>query len=166
MLLGLLFVWSSHKLQNHAAFFSRTYFLHILVFLQVNNAGQMPGIAHMIQGTTQNLSPFGISQVLVFHECCGTRFQLFQLYPYTRWFTLSQIGALSLMQVQPMTQQVVWLLIRLWCYVHSKAYMSLWQFLFSCSKRLQGMLGECMLAGFLLLLTSRFSIWTPHPYKI
>ncbi|MCH99067.1 splicing factor U2af large subunit B-like, partial [Trifolium medium] len=37
----------------------------------------MPGIAHMIQGATQNFSPYGISQ----------------------------IGALSLMQVQPMTQQ-------------------------------------------------------------
>ncbi|KAK2393510.1 hypothetical protein P8452_15493 [Trifolium repens] len=40
-------------------------------------SGQMPGIAHMIQGATQNFSPYGISQ----------------------------IGALSLMQVQPMTQQ-------------------------------------------------------------
>ncbi|KAJ1381908.1 U2 snRNP auxilliary factor, large subunit, splicing factor [Sesbania bispinosa] len=40
-------------------------------------SGQMLGITHMIQGTAQNLSPFGISQ----------------------------IGSLSLMQVQPMTQQ-------------------------------------------------------------
>ncbi|KAL5096674.1 hypothetical protein RYX36_001001 [Vicia faba] len=40
-------------------------------------SGQMPGIAHTIQGATQNFSPYGISQ----------------------------IGALSLMQVQPMTQQ-------------------------------------------------------------
>ncbi|KAK7327907.1 hypothetical protein VNO77_22000 [Canavalia gladiata] len=45
--------------------------------VSVNNAGEMPGITHMIQGTAPNLSPFGISQ----------------------------IGALSLMQIQPMTQQ-------------------------------------------------------------
>ncbi|CAL5183413.1 unnamed protein product [Lathyrus oleraceus] len=40
-------------------------------------SGQMPGIAHTIQGATHNFSPYG----------------------------MSQIGALSLMQVQPMTQQ-------------------------------------------------------------
>jgi hypothetical protein len=45
-------------------------------FIKVNNAGQMPGIAHMIQGATQNFSPYGISQVLVFHDCAPD-FQLF-----------------------------------------------------------------------------------------
>jgi hypothetical protein len=39
-------------------------------------SGQMPGIAHMIQGATQNFSPYGISQVLVFHDCAPD-FQLF-----------------------------------------------------------------------------------------
>lgn len=55
--------------------FSLQLIFYVLLFLlRVSNAGQMPGIAHMIQGATQNFSPYGISQVLVFHDCCGTRF--------------------------------------------------------------------------------------------
>lgn len=76
MLVDLLFVWSIDELQNYTIFFCTTYFLYLFVFLKVNNAGQMLGITHMIQGTPQNLSPFGISQVLVCRECHGTKFSV------------------------------------------------------------------------------------------
>jgi len=70
------------------------------------------------------------------------------------------------MQVQPMTQQVcvipdTFVLI----YAFIGLYICMTDSFF-CYKRLQGMLGECTLAGFLLLLMSRFSIWTCHPYKL
>lgn len=68
------------------------------------------------------------------------------------------------MQVQPMTQQVCVIPVM---FVSIYAYTCLYDnFYFSRLKRLQGTLGECTLVGFLLLLTSRFSIWTCHTYKI